>query len=127
MGVRRIDSSRFGGVYQRRRNMQVQLSGQQIEVTPALRDHVNSRLDRLTRLDERILSLSIVLSVNKLQQRAEGTMTVSGSTLHAEANENDMYVSIDVLFDKLVTQLRKHREKVCDKHQRASREERLYG
>lgn len=107
--------------------MQVQLSGQQIEVTPALRDHVNSRLDRLTRLDERILSLSIVLSVNKLQQRAEGTLSVTGSTLHAEALENDMYVSIDVLFDKLVTQLRKHREKISDKHQRAVREERLYG
>lgn len=107
--------------------MQVQLSGQQIEVTPALRDHVNSRLDRLTRLDERLLSLSIVLSVNKLQQRAEGTLAVTGSTLHAEALENDMYVSIDVLFDKLVTQLRKHREKICDKHQRAAREERLYG
>jgi len=107
--------------------MQVQISGQQIEVTQALRDHVNSRLDRLTRLDERILSLNIVLSVNKLQQRAEGTLTVSGATLHAEALENDMYVSIDVLFDKLVTQLRKHREKVCDKHQRAAREERLYG
>ncbi|MDR3445238.1 MULTISPECIES: ribosome hibernation-promoting factor, HPF/YfiA family [Dyella] len=107
--------------------MQVQLSGQQIEVTPALRDHVNSRLDRLTRLDERILSLSIVLSVNKLQQRAEGTLCVTGSTLHAEALENDMYVSIDVLFDKLVTQLRKHREKISDKHQRAVRDERLYG
>jgi putative sigma-54 modulation protein len=107
--------------------MQVQLSGQQIEVTPALRDHVNSRLDRLSRLDERILSLSIVLSVNKLQQRAEGTLNVTGATLHAEALENDMYVSIDVLFDKLVTQLRKHREKICDKHQRAAREDRLYG
>ncbi|WP_267225034.1 ribosome hibernation-promoting factor, HPF/YfiA family [Dyella silvae] len=107
--------------------MQVQISGQQIEVTQALRDHVNSRLDRLTRLDDRIITLSIVLSVNKLQQRAEGTLTVSGATLHGEALENDMYVSIDVLFDKLVTQLRKHREKVCDKHQRAAREERLYG
>jgi putative sigma-54 modulation protein len=107
--------------------MQVQLSGQQIEVTQALRDHVNSRLDRLTRLDDKILSLSIVLSVNKLQQRAEGTVNVSGASLHAEALEADMYVSIDILFDKLVTQLRKHREKVCDKHQRAVREERQYG
>jgi len=107
--------------------MQVQLSGQQIEVTQALRDHVNSRLDRLNRLDDRILSLNIVLSVDKLRHCAEGTLAVSGTTLHAEALENDMYVSIDVVFDKLVTQLRKHREKVCDKHQRAAREERLYG
>jgi putative sigma-54 modulation protein len=38
-----------------------------------------------------------------------------------------MYVSIDVLFDKLVNQLRKHREKISDKHQRETREERQYG
>ena len=108
--------------------MQVQLSGQQIEVTPALRDHVNSRLDRLSRLDERILNLNIVLSVNKLQQRADGTLYIAGSTLHAEALENDMYVSIDVLFDKLVTQLRKHRDKVCDKHTaEARRDDRMVG
>jgi putative sigma-54 modulation protein len=44
--------------------MQFQLSGQQIEVTPALREHATAKLDRLTRLDEKILSLNIVLSVS---------------------------------------------------------------
>jgi putative sigma-54 modulation protein len=107
--------------------MQFQLSGQQIEVTPALRDHATAKLDRLTRLDEKLISLAIVLSVDKLQQRAEGTLGVTGATLHAEAAEADMYVSIDVLFDKLVNQLRKHREKISDKHQRETREERQYG
>jgi putative sigma-54 modulation protein len=116
-----------GGPYQRRRTMQFQLSGQQIEVTPALRDHATSKLDRLTRLDDKCLGLSIVLSVDKLQQRAEGTLAVNGATLHAEAAEADMYASIDVLFDKLVAQLRKHRDKLCDKHQREVRQERQYG
>jgi putative sigma-54 modulation protein len=107
--------------------MQVQLSGQQIEITPALRDRVNSQLDRLTRLDDKALSLSIVLSVDKLQQRAEGTLGVAGTQLHAEALASDMYASIDALFDKLVTQLRKHRDKISDKHQREVRDERQYG
>ncbi|MFC5435932.1 ribosome hibernation-promoting factor, HPF/YfiA family [Rhodanobacter umsongensis] len=107
--------------------MQFQLSGQQIEVTPALRDHATAKLDRLTRLDEKLISLAIVLSVDKLQQRAEGTLGVVGATLHAEATELDMYASIDVLFDKLVNQLRKHREKVSDKHQQEAREARQYG
>lgn len=107
--------------------MQFQLSGQQIEVTQALRDHATAKLDRLTRLDEKLISLVIVLSVDKLQQCAEGTLGVNGATLHAEAAESDMYASIDVLYDKLVNQLRKHREKVCDKHQREVRQERLYG
>jgi ribosome hibernation promoting factor len=107
--------------------MQFQLSGQQIEVTPALRDHATAKLDRLTRLDEKLISLAIVLSVDKLQQRAEGTLGVIGATLHAEATEADMYASLDVLFDKLVNQLRKHREKVSDKHQHEAREARQYG
>lgn len=107
--------------------MQFQLSGQQIEVTPALREHATAKIDRLTRLDARLISLAIVLSVDKLQQRAEGTLGVIGATLHAEATEADMYVSIDVLFDKLVNQLRKHREKVSDKHQQEAREARQYG
>lgn len=107
--------------------MQFQLSGQQIEVTQALREHATAKLDRLTRLDEKILSLNVVLSVSKLQQKAEGNLSVNGSVLHAEAIESDMYASIDVLFDKLTAQLRKHRDKICDKHQREVRDERQYG
>ncbi|MFC5524696.1 ribosome hibernation-promoting factor, HPF/YfiA family [Rhodanobacter ginsengisoli] len=107
--------------------MQFQLSGQQIEVTQALRDHATAKLDRLTRLDDKLISLVIVLSVDKLQQCAEGTLGVTGTTLHAEAAEPDMYASIDIVFDKLVSQLRKHREKISDKHQQEAREARLYG
>lgn len=102
--------------------MQFQLSGQQIEVTPALRDHAAAKLDRLTRLDDRITSLTVILSLDKLQQRADGTLNVPGATLHAEAADSDMYASIDTLFDKLVNQLRRHREKLSDKHQREVRE-----
>lgn len=107
--------------------MQFQLSGQQIEVTPALRDHATAKLDRLTRLDDKLTGLAIVLSVDKLQQCAEGTLRVTGATLHAEAAEADMYASIDILFDKLVNQLRKHREKVSDKHPHEVREARQFG
>jgi len=109
--------------------MQFQLSGQHFEVTQALRDHAHARLDRLTRLDDRLTTLTMVLSIDKLRQKAEATLhTSSGATLHAEAYEPDMYASIDVMFDKLVTQLRKHREKGCDKHKaEVRRDERLYG
>lgn len=107
--------------------MQFQLSGQQIEVTPALREHATAKLDRLTRLDDKLKSLTIVLSIDKLQHRADGTLNAIGTTLHAEATEPDMYASIDILFDKLINQLRRHREKVADKHQRDVRDERQYG
>ncbi|HEV7777822.1 MAG TPA: ribosome-associated translation inhibitor RaiA [Luteibacter sp.] len=102
--------------------MQVQLSGQHIEITPALREHVQSRLDRLERLYDNITSLAVVLSVEKLEQRADGTLAVAGNTFHAQAVDADMYTSIDILVEKLVVQLRKHKEKHCDHHAREGRE-----
>jgi len=96
--------------------MQVQISGHQIEITPALRSHVRSKLDRLTRHFDNLTTLTVVLAVEKLEQRAEGTLVGAGCTLHAEATDLDMYTSIDLMFDKLVTQLRKHKEKITDHH-----------
>lgn len=104
--------------------MQVQISGQQIDITPSLRDYVQSKLDRLTRHFDNITSLSVVLSVEKLQQRAEATLAAAGRTLHAEAADADMYASIDVMMDKLDAQLRKHKEKLTDHHRAEVREAR---
>ena len=102
--------------------MQVQLSGQHIEITPALRSHVQSKLDRLERLYDNITSLAVVLSIEKLEQCADGTLAVGGNIFHAQATDGDMYASIDILIEKLVVQLRKHKEKRCDHHQREGRE-----
>lgn len=107
--------------------MQFQLSGQQIEVTPALREHATGKLDRLLRLDDKLLSLAIVLTMDSGRQRADGTLTATGTVFHASAMEADMYASLDVLFDKLAAQLRKYRDKVVDKRQRETRQEREYG
>ena len=107
--------------------MQFQLTGQQIEVTPALRNHAESRLDRLTRLDEKCLGLAMVLSIDKLQHCAEATLTTRGAALHAAACEADMYASIDMVFDKLAGQLRRHRDKLTDKHQQEARDARQFG
>jgi putative sigma-54 modulation protein len=106
--------------------MQFQLSGQQIEVTQSLRAHVASKLDRLTRLDDRLTSIAVVLSLDNYKHFAEATLRTAGNSLHAEASETDMYASIDIMFEKLLTQLRKHREKICNKHKQEVRDERQY-
>lgn len=102
--------------------MQIQISGHQIEVTQALRDHVQSRLTKLDKYFDNVTSLAVVLSVEKLQHRAEATLSVSGRTLHAEASDGDMYASIDLLLDKLVAQLRKYKEKLTAHHREEGRE-----
>lgn len=93
--------------------MQVQVSGHQIEITPALRDYVDARRERLTRRFDNLTSLNVVLEVekNRLANRAEGTLAAAGKVLHADAVDNDMYAAIDALFDKLDAQVRRHKDK----------------
>lgn len=98
--------------------MQIQVSGQQIDVTPALRDYATDKIGRIARHFENTIAASVVLGVEKLKHRAEATIQVSQRTIHAEADGVDMYAAIDVLSDKLDGQVRKHKEKIKD-HRRA--------
>lgn len=93
--------------------MQIQVSGHQIEITPALRDYVDSRRERLARRFDHLTSLNVVLEVEKNRQanRAEGTLAAAGAVLHADAVDQDMYAAIDALFDKLDAQVRRHKDK----------------
>ncbi|HEX5960953.1 MAG TPA: ribosome-associated translation inhibitor RaiA [Rhodanobacteraceae bacterium] len=93
--------------------MQIQVSGHQIEITPALRDYVDARRERLARRFDNLTSLNVVLEVekNRLANRAEGTLAAAGAVLHANAVEQDMYAAIDALFDKLAAQVRRHKDK----------------
>ena len=105
--------------------MQVQISGQQLAVTEALRAHVLGKIDRLNRTYKKTTNLAVVLSVSKREQRADATLAVAGTTLRAEAVESNLYGSIDRLFDRLVGQLRKYHGKVYDKHAMEVRKERV--
>jgi len=94
--------------------MRIDTHGQQIEVTPALRDYVENKLARLGRHFDQPLDVRALLSIDKPDHRAEATVNVAGRTLHADANAIDMYAAIDLLADKLDRLLVKHKEKQVD-------------
>ena len=96
--------------------MRIETHGHQIEVTPALRDYVESKLARLGRHFEQPLDVRTQLSLDKPDHRAEATVSIAGRTLHADANAIDMYAAIDLLADKLDRLLVKHKEKLVDQH-----------
>ena len=96
--------------------MRIEINGHQIDVTPALRDYVLSRLDKLERHSDQLLDGHVILSVEKLVQKAEATLNLAGRSMHAEATAEDMYAAIDLLADKLDRQVLKHKEKVTDHH-----------
>ena len=96
--------------------MNLQVSGQQLDITPALKDYVQEKTERLTRHSDSIMSLHVVLSVEKQRQKADATMNISGGQLNANAEHEDMYAAIDALADKLDRQLKKHKEKHSQHH-----------
>lgn len=100
--------------------MQINLTGHHVEITPAIRDYISEKLARIERHFENATDIHCVLTVEKLEHKAEATLNVSGNSLHAHAVEADMYAAIDSLADKLDRQVRKHKEKITDHHARKS-------
>jgi len=96
--------------------MQLNVTGHHIEVTAALRGYVEKKLDRIARHFDQVIDVHCVLTVEKLRQKAEATLRVSGNTIHADATEENMYAAIDLLVDKLDRGVKKHKEKKCDHH-----------
>ncbi len=100
--------------------MQVNLTGHHIEITPALRKYVNDKLARIERHFDHVTVIHCILTVEKLQHKAEATVNVSGGQLYAESVKKDMYAAIDGLTDKLDRQVKKHKEKLSNHHPRAT-------
>lgn len=96
--------------------MNLQISGHHVEVTPALRSYVEQKLDPVVRHFDKVTGVNVVLSVEKLLQKAEVTVHVPGKDLHAEHTGADLYAVIDELFDKLDRQVQKYKQKLQDHH-----------
>lgn len=91
--------------------MNLSISGHHVDVTPALRDYLTQKLDRVTRHFDRVIDVKAFLSVDKLVQKAEITLHVPGREIFAEASDADLYAAIDALADKLDRQVLKFKEK----------------
>jgi putative sigma-54 modulation protein len=91
--------------------MNLNLSGHHLEVTPAIRTYVQSKLERVTRHFDHVIDARVILTVEKLRQKAEVTLHVRGKELHCESEEQDLYAAIDLLVDKLDRQVLRYKEK----------------
>ena len=98
--------------------MQLNLSGQHIEITDSLRDHVNNKFEKLTRHFDHMTNVHVILSIEKKErQKAEATIHVSGADLFASDENENMYTAIEHLVSKLDRQIIKHKDKIKNHHQ----------
>lgn len=91
--------------------MNLNLSGHHLEITPAIREHVLSKLEKIKRHFDNVIDVNVVLSVDKLVQKAEANVHLSGKTIFVECDDTNLYVAIDTLIEKLDRQISKHKGK----------------
>jgi putative sigma-54 modulation protein len=94
--------------------MNLQLTGHHVDITPAIREYVTAKLNRINRHFDHVIDVTVVLTVDKLRHKVEATLHVRGKDLHAECIDTDMYAAIDGLADKLDRQVLKYKEQIKD-------------
>jgi len=101
--------------------MNVTISGHHLEVTPALREYVLTKLERITRHFDQVVDITVLLSVEKQKekdrrQKAEVNLHVKGKDIFVETAHEDLYAAIDQLMDKLDRQVCRHKDRVQNHH-----------
>ena len=91
--------------------MNLHLTGHHVDITPAIRDYVIAKLNRINRHFDHVIDVSVVLTVDRLSHKVEATLHVRGKDLHAECIDTDMYAAIDGLADR---QVLKSKEQIKD-------------
>ena len=104
--------------------MNLTISGHHLDVTPALRSYVTSKLDRITRHFDQVVDVKVLLTVENLKEkqgrkRAECNVHVKGSDMFAESSHADMYAAVDELVDKLDRQVVRYKDRLQSHHHEA--------
>jgi len=108
--------------------MNLSISGHHLEVTPALRTYVTSKLDRISRHFDQVVDIRVLLTVDNktekdLRQKAECNIHIKGKDIFAESSHADLYAAVDDLADKLDRQVLRHKTRLQDhNHETAKRE-----
>ena len=91
--------------------MNLHLTGHHVEITPSIREYVVAKLEKINRHFDRVIDVTVVMTVEKLDQRIEANVHFPGKDIHVQCHDGDMYAAIDGLIDKLDRQVIRHKER----------------
>lgn len=95
--------------------MQINITGHQIEVTPALRQYTEEKVAKVRKYLNTTINAHVILKVEKLTQIAEVTIHANGVDLHGVEKTDNLYAAIDKVMDKIDRQAKKHKGKMQSK------------
>lgn len=92
--------------------MQINITGKNVEITPAIRQYAMEKLSKMHKYLESITDAHVILSLEKYLHIAEITLFANGITIRGEERSEDMYSSLDLVIDKIERQVRRYKEKI---------------
>jgi putative sigma-54 modulation protein len=95
--------------------MNLTISGHHLDVTPAIREYVQNKLERITRHFDQVIDSHVILCIDNLtekekRQKAEINLRVAGKIVHVASAAHDLYAAIDMLMDRLDRQVQKYKQ-----------------
>ena len=99
--------------------MKLLIHGRNLDVTPALREYTETKLERAVHhFDDLVKEADVHLSVARNprvpQQTTEVTVFANGTVIRAQERSENLYASIDLVANKLARQLRRFKERHSD-------------
>lgn len=106
--------------------MNVLITGQHVELTPAIREYVETKLEKVLRHFDQVVDVAIILGVEApaekdKRQRAEVNLRLKGEVIHAECYAENLYAAIDLMMEKLDKQVLKYKGKVQGHRQESAK------
>jgi putative sigma-54 modulation protein len=94
--------------------MNLTISGHHLDITPAIREYVQNKLERITRHFDQVIDSHVILAIDNLtekdkRQKAEINLRLSGKMV-----AHDLYAAIDLLMDRLDRQVMKYKSILKD-------------
>ena len=96
--------------------MNIQFVGKNVEVTDALREVTEKKLNKLEKYFQESIEGNVTFSTQKNNKTIEVTINIPGTIIRAEETSDDMYASIDKSVDVLERQIRKYKTKLQKKY-----------
>ena len=94
--------------------MKLTVTGRNIEITSAIRNHLDNKLNKTLQGMGQSTDIHVSLHVEKYRHLAEVTVKTKGFTAHADKETNDLYITMDSVLEKIEKQLKKHKEREQD-------------
>lgn len=98
--------------------MKVNIRGDKLTITKAIKDYINDKLSRLNKYFEnpKEIECKVLVKVKNQEQSIEVTIPTSKFTLRAEERHQDLYAACDLVVDKLEAQIRKNKSRLDKKY-----------